>query len=671
VIEISGEFVRFTHPLLASAYYAAAPAPRCRELHRTLAEIIEDVEERARHLALGAEAPDRKIALALEQAASSAARRGAPDTAALLLEDAVRLTPLDAAEARMSRVIAAAEHHAMSGSAVRARELLEDLVPELPEGGIRARALIALAGVRSDDWGTCEELLLEALTDAAEHDRVRARIEIELAGVSSNRGTFAAMLVHADSAILCAERAEDPGLLAAALATRAVAAAFNGHPVERDMLRQAIDLEDTAPGTTYYSPSGFSAQILFWADDYVRARPALEQMVQRAQRRGEEYDVAALTFELAILEWNAGNRVAAERHLVLATDAVREQGDYSLDLWLVWGESLFTAGRGELEQAGMLARRAVALAEQSADVLIGALPSIVLASVELWAGRPRNAHNVLGPVREALTSAGFGMVGSLTLGLWSVDIEALIACGELEEGQRVSAELLTRAGSSDNPNAIAIAHRCRGLLLGARGDLGAAIDALELALGEHARRLLAPEVARTTLELGTLQRRAKRKSAAKRSLEQALATLEPIDARMWTARARDELSRIGLRRPTVSDGLTPAQTRVAELAVQGMSNREISSTLYMSTRSVEAHLTKVYRELGVRSRAQLIAALTSEGGAVRNAAVPPTRSPLEQREQQGQGEAPQRGPKVEPIAHADESPTRGVNPLQHADHVRE
>jgi DNA-binding CsgD family transcriptional regulator len=115
------------------------------------------------------------------------------------------------------------------------------------------------------------------------------------------------------------------------------------------------------------------------------------------------------------------------------------------------------------------------------------------------------------------------------------------------------------------------------------------------------------------LEKGVLERRAKHKSAAKRTLEEALEALRPLGARMWIDRAEDELGRIGLRRATPSQGLTPAQTRVAELVAAGMSNQQIASTLYMSTRSVESHLTKIYREFGVRSRGQLIAALAERG----------------------------------------------------------
>ena len=161
-------------------------------------------------------------------------------------------------------------------------------------------------------------------------------------------------------------------------------------------------------------------------------------------------------------------------------------------------------------------------------------------------------------------------------------------------------------GRVGNPHAQAIAHRCRGLLLAAGGDLPGAIDAMAGALVAHGQRPLPPEIGRTLVEKGALERRAKQKSAAKQTLEAALELLTLPGARLWAARAQDELSRIGLRRAVPSQGLTPAQTRVAEMVVGGMSNREIAGSLYMSERTVEAHLTRIYREFGVRSRTQLV-----------------------------------------------------------------
>ena len=610
VIEIAGERVRFTHPLLASTHYSSVSVARRRELHRLLAEVLEDEEERARHLALGTESPDRQIAVALEQAAGAAARRGAPDAAALLLEDAARLTPLAAAEARRSRTIVAAEHHYASGNAARARDLLERLIPEFPRGPTRARALALLATTRADDWASAEALLQEALIDAGDNHRMRAWIEIHLSGNDSSRGKFSAMLDHADSAIASAELAGDSGLLAKALAMRAQALFFNGLAVDPDALRRAVELVDASVTTTYDSPTATVALILFQSDDYERARPALERLIQQAQDRGEEYDVGGLTFYLAILEWHAGNRETAELHLATAEQTVSDQGEASLDLWLSWGKALFTAGRGQLEEARVHALHAMQMAEGTGDILIGMLPTVVLASVELWTGHPERAHELLQPVRESFLATGFGPVVSTSHGLWSCDIEALIGCERLDEAQLVLDDLSARTLTSGNPNSVAIAERCRGLLLVARRETADALKALEAALAEHAVRPMAPEIARTLLELGTVQRRAKQKTKAKESLERALAIFEPMGAQMWAERVRDELDRIGLRRPAVSEGLTPAQTRVAELVLAGMSNREIASTLYMSQRSVEAHLTKVYREFGVRSRAQLVASMS-------------------------------------------------------------
>ena len=228
--------------------------------------------------------------------------------AALLLEDAARLTPLAAAEARRSRTIVAAEHHYASGNAARARDLLERLIPELPRGPTRARALALLATTRADDWASAEALLQEALIDAGDNHRMRAWIEIHLSGNDSSRGKFSAMLDHADSAIASAELAGDSGLLAKALAMRAQALFFNGLAVDPDALRRAVELVDAPVTTTYDSPTATVALILFQSDDYERARPALERLIQQAQDRGEEYDVGGLTFYLAILEWHAGNR---------------------------------------------------------------------------------------------------------------------------------------------------------------------------------------------------------------------------------------------------------------------------------------------------------------------------------------------------------------------------
>ena len=144
------------------------------------------------------------------------------------------------------------------------------------------------------------------------------------------------------------------------------------------------------------------------------------------------------------------------------------------------------------------------------------------------------------------------------------------------EPSRFSTTSSNGALAYPNPHGVAIARRCEGLLLAARGEVAGAIESMDAALAGHAQRPLPLETGRTLLEKGSIERRAKRKTAAKQTLEHALALLEPLGAAFWVARARDEFTRIGLRRAFVTDGLTPAQERVAELAVGGATNREIA-----------------------------------------------------------------------------------------------
>ena len=299
-------------------------------------------------------------------AAGIAARRGAPEVAAALLEHAVRLTPIDSGDARRARTIAAAEQHWASANAARASGLLEALMPELCAGPIRARALEQLALIRNDDWRVAEALLEQAITEAGDDDRVRARAEARLAAILSNRGKFRAELSHARAAVAAAERCGDPGLLAQTLATQAVSAFFNGQGINSEQLQRAVALERSCAASAYALPSTALGQVLFFDDDLDAARPVLERMAALAGERGEEYDRVAIVYHLAILEWRAGNREAAERHHNAAEEMLG-QGELSTDLWTIWGDSLFAAGRGQLDVARERAEEAVRVADRIGD----------------------------------------------------------------------------------------------------------------------------------------------------------------------------------------------------------------------------------------------------------------------------------------------------------------
>jgi DNA-binding CsgD family transcriptional regulator len=161
---------------------------------------------------------------------------------------------------------------------------------------------------------------------------------------------------------------------------------------------------------------------------------------------------------------------------------------------------------------------------------------------------------------------------------------------------------------------LATAARCRGLLLAAQGASDGALRALEEALAHHAGLEMPLERARTLLVRGQVQRRHKRKRAAWDSLAQALELFERSGAALWAKRAREELGRVGVR-PRAPQHLTAAERRVAELAVSGLTNQEIAAAAFLSRKTVEANLTRVYRKLGIRSRAELGVRLAERDGA--------------------------------------------------------
>jgi predicted ATPase len=145
VIEVEDDRLRFSHPLISSVVYSDTPPDRRRQMHQRLAEVVRDIEERARHLALAAEAPDAEVAAALDDAARRARDRGAPSSAAELSEMASRLTPAGMEEAARRRTIAAAEYHFEAGDMGRARLLLQEVVRSAEPGLVRAEALRRLA----------------------------------------------------------------------------------------------------------------------------------------------------------------------------------------------------------------------------------------------------------------------------------------------------------------------------------------------------------------------------------------------------------------------------------------------------------------------------------------------------------------------------------------------
>jgi DNA-binding CsgD family transcriptional regulator len=182
-------------------------------------------------------------------------------------------------------------------------------------------------------------------------------------------------------------------------------------------------------------------------------------------------------------------------------------------------------------------------------------------------------------------------------------VEALVGLARFDDAERVVNRLEARGRALDRPRARATAARGRGIVCAARKKTDAALEAFADALGFHEQFTAPFERARTLLVLGMTQRRAKQLRAARDTLESATAIFDDLGASLFASRAREELASLAGRRP--ANGLTPTEERVARLAAEGLTNREVAEALVVSVSAVEAHLTRIYAKLGVRSRTQL------------------------------------------------------------------
>ena len=245
------------------------------------------------------------------------------------------------------------------------------------------------------------------------------------------------------------------------------------------------------------------------------------------------------------------------------------------------------------------------------DILDATCHRAVLGFLELSLSNPIAAMERLEPVLVFLDEMGSPEPGIIPVAPDA--IEALVAVGRLEEAEALLVRLERQGRTLDRPWAVATAGRCRGLLTAARGDLSAARSALEQALVEH-RRLPQPfELARTLLVKGEVERRAKQKRAARSTLEQALGLFLALGAPLWAQRARDDLVRVGGAMPPSSE-LTPTEQRIAQLVGEGKKNREVAEALFISVKTVEANLSRIFHKLGVRSRTELTRRIATTHG---------------------------------------------------------
>jgi DNA-binding CsgD family transcriptional regulator len=622
LLQLDGDRLRFAHPLLGSAVSARATPAERRSLHQRLAELVPGAEERARHLALAAAGPGREAASALEEAAQAAHARGAPAAAAELAEQAWRLTPAPDSQELSRRALVAADRLRDAGDSRRAIAVLEQARASAPPGSARATVLMHLVQPTWDASGPREALVIceEALAEAEGDDAVEATVRIDLAdlmrgfveGASSERG-----LEHAELAVAASRRAGNPALMCRALAMFGLLHFIVGRGVPRAEMEEALALERSL-GLALERSLGASpvaeatwvlAHQLTWSgEDRERARHHLHAYRKAiGERQGLEERFAL--WWLSLVEWRAGNWDLAARYaadmLVLAAQAGYEAERPIFDL----AAAAIAAHQGRVEEARARAGDALRLAEKIGSRLAQALHFWVLGFIELSLDNPGAGLANLRQAWEIYDELDYFEPGHrLEL---ADTLEALIAVGELDEAERRLGPWEKRARKLDRAWAIAVMTRCRALLLAARGDFAGSLAAFDEALAEHSRSVYPFEHGRTLLALGTTQRRARQRGTARATLEQALGIFEDLGAPLWSDKARSELARIGGRAPSRGE-LTESERRIAALVAEGSTNREVAAALFLTEHTVETALTRVYRKLGVRSRAELAGRLARE-----------------------------------------------------------
>ena len=601
IIAIDGNRIYFAHPLLARGVYTESTPGHRRTMHRRLADIVDEPELRARHLALAATSGDEVTLRALDTAAESARVRGAPAAAAELMDLAIGLggdTP--------QRRLRSALHHFDAGDQERARAVLEETIERLAPGDLRAEALSRLAIVRlyGDGFYEGARLLQQALSEVHADSPLRVQTLITLAYALLQANQAQASVTMADQAVAQAERLGQPHLLGLALGMRVILRFLSGKGFAEADLRRAIELEDPNIFTPLvFRPSVQRALLLEWTGRPDEAHGVLEGVRRRCAETGEEGELIFIAQHVVLSSIWRGDFVEAG---LVAEDAMERARQLGGDTPLFIAHSLrakLAIYAGREADAREAAEAALAFGRRTGAFRLMDRVVAALGFLEVSLGRYEAAVATLQPLVTKFDPASTPT--ELPSAAFLTDaIEALIRVDRGAEAEPLI-DALERNGEQQNRAwMIAVGARGRSMLLAARGDLDAASAAATRALAQHDRLPMPFERARTLLLLGQLQRRQRRKESASASLQDALDIFERLHVRLWADRARAELARANVG-PRQSSQLTPSEQRVAELAASGMKNRDVATTLFISPKTVEANLARIYRKLGIKSRAEL------------------------------------------------------------------
>ena len=593
----------FDHPLLAAGAYESIAPGRRRALHRQALGIVHNLEEQARHVALATDGHDGDAAVLLEKAALAARSRGAPESGAELARQSRRLTPPSNADDHARRSVLQADLLYLAGADEEASKLVDEVLRSDVQGLPRARALIHRVQ-HDEEPHVAVARLEEAVAEATADDIVRARA---LATLAWMRGVWAGDLDRAvdeaRAAVALAVSKGDSAVLTTALTTAAILHTYRGDPEAESYFHRAIECAD---GFEWIagdrSPFVAFAHHRFWQGDWEGADALLARERAQAFENGEESRLERLNIFEADLAIRRGHWSNADR---LLQDALAWAPPGYWRTRALLSRALLNARRGAREALDDVAASSSSPAT-TADPVLAATASYATGLVALAEGRAQDAAACLAPLPDFLETQG---LRELSILLVAPDaVEALVNAGDLSAATVMTDQLQRRAEACHHPLGLPATARCRGLLFLAGGDMDSALSQLARSRDSFERVDMPYELARTLLVEGNALRRARRRSLAGDALDQARQIFESLGAEQWAHRCQQELRRA---RPRLGHGLglTEAERRVASLVVAGKTNREVATGLFTSVATVEAHLTRIYRKLGLRSRTELVLAV--------------------------------------------------------------
>jgi DNA-binding CsgD family transcriptional regulator len=592
--------LRFSHPLLASAVYSGAGELDRGRVHARLAELADAPEERVRHLALTRSEPDAVVAGELAEVAEATCARGARGAGAALHLQAADLTPETDSETRLERMLAAADAYFLAGEPETARSLYESVAGG--SSALRFDALRRLGTLLDETVGG--DAALAAFAGALEtaDPNVAAEAHRGLAQALAYVGNLHDALLHAERGVVDAEAAGDRRVLAFALAMRAFVGKLAGHDGWRVALDRALAIEaEVDLGELDACPSAVEADTRRLLLDFDEARAAYERLLGRAAERGDVRTECWCRFGLASVEIASGRRALAAEHAEELRDLAEQTG--LLRLPALRTAAQLAALRGDVTEARAVLASIVAEAEAAGELhnLRSALQ--IQGHLELSLGDHESAAATLERARHVAERTELREPSLLVFML--DEVEALVAAGDPTSAAAALQRFVERCAGHATPWLAALVGRSRGLVHVAERDLHAAREALEAAVAAEVALPLPLERARTRLVLGRVLRRLQARREAQSFLDDALERFEALGAVLWAERAREELGRIGGRAAS-DDDLTPTEGRIAGLVAEGLTNREVAAALFVTPKTVESMLTRIYRKLDVRSRTELV-----------------------------------------------------------------